>query len=102
MLSILRIILIPVFILLFFSNGTKSVLIAAIVLIVSGLTDILDGIIARKFNMTTALGRILDPLADKLTQASVCICLVVKKVAPVWLLLLLILKEVLMIAGGAK
>lgn len=101
-LSVLRMVLIPVFVLVFFSEYAYAGPVAAAILIVSGLTDIADGIIARRFHMVTALGRILDPLADKLTQATVCVCLVLKNTAPVWLLLLFVLKEALMVAGGAR
>ena len=117
MLSILRIILIPVFVTVFFSSirETKPAslainpgrLLAAGILVFSGVTDIADGIIARKFHMITALGRILDPLADKLTQATVCVCLVAWSIqegmlAPVFLLGLFIVKEGVMIAAGAN
>lgn len=101
-LSVLRLVLIPIFILAFFSHIDYSGPIAACILILSGATDFLDGIIARRFNMTTYLGKILDPLADKLTQAAVCICLVIAKVAPWWLLLIFVVKEFLMIIGGAS
>lgn len=102
LLSILRLILIPIFVGLFFSNMRHAAVISAGVLIFSGFTDVLDGIIARKFNMVTDLGRILDPLADKLTQVTVCVCLVVARIAPLWLVALFLLKEVTMIAGGAR
>lgn len=100
-LSVLRLFLIPVFVIVFFLPSTLSGFIAAGILVFSGLTDIADGIIARKFNMTTALGKILDPLADKLTQATVCVCLFFRGIAP-WLLLLFILKEAVMIVAGAN
>ncbi|CDZ24549.1 CDP-alcohol phosphatidyltransferase [[Clostridium] cellulosi] len=102
LLSIFRLILIPVFVVSYFSNLQYSGIIAAGVLILSGLTDIFDGIIARKFNMVSKLGKILDPLADKLTQATVCVCLVIKNVAPIWILCILILKEFVMIGAGAN
>jgi cardiolipin synthase len=102
MLSIFRLILIPVFFAAYFSALHQSGIISAVILIISGITDVLDGVIARKFNMTTELGRVLDPFADKLTQASICICLVIKKVAPFWLLILIILKEFVMIIAGAN
>lgn len=101
-LSVLRLVLIPVFIFAFFSQIEYSGPIAACILILSGLTDFLDGIIARRFHMVTDLGKILDPLADKLTQATVCICLVVAKIAPLWLVIIFVVKEFLMIAGGAS
>lgn len=102
MLSILRLILIPVFVGMYLSDIRYSGIIAAAVLIASGITDVLDGFIARRFNMTSALGRILDPLADKLTQATICICLVIRRAAPLWILLLLIIKEFVMIGAGAN
>ena len=71
-LSMLRIVMIAAVVVLFV---TKNYLAAGIVLITSGVTDILDGFIARKFNMISSLGKALDPFADKLTQFAVMICL---------------------------
>ena len=71
-LSMLRIVMIAAVVVLFV---TKNYLAAGIVLITSGVTDILDGFIARKFNMVSSLGKALDPFADKLTQFAVMICL---------------------------
>lgn len=105
MLSIFRLILIPVFVVTYITDSRNSGIIAAVILIVSGISDVLDGIIARKFNMISALGRILDPLADKLTQAAICICLIIRsKIGYIafWILLLLILKEFVMIGAGAN
>lgn len=79
-LSYFRIVLIPVFIVLFF-NSNKGIgyhVAAAGVLILSGLTDMLDGKIARKFNQITELGKIIDPVADKLTQCAIMICLAMR------------------------
>ena len=77
-LSLLRILLIPVFAVLYLCGGKQPYyLLSAVVLLLSGLTDVLDGYIARRFHMTSELGKILDPLADKLTQITVLICLVV-------------------------
>lgn len=102
MLSILRLILIPVFVVIYLLHKDYSGILAAVVLIVSGATDVIDGIIARKYNLVSALGKILDPLADKLTQATICICLVIRKVAPIWILCILIIKELIMIGAGAN
>lgn len=101
-LSILRLILIPVFIIIYFSDIQFSGAIAAAVLVFSGITDVSDGIIARKFNLTSAIGKILDPLADKLTQATICVCLVISNAAPRWILYILIAKEFIMIIVGAE
>lgn len=72
-LTMFRMALIIVFVILFFLNYYIA---AAIVLGVSGITDILDGYIARKFNMITWIGKALDPFADKLTQIAVLTCLI--------------------------
>lgn len=94
-----RIALIPVFTVMF----VKGMYIPAfIVMIVAALTDVFDGKIARKFNMVSNLGKILDPIADKLSQMAIVIILIVK----FWdgylkyILFLFIVKELLMIIGG--
>ncbi|MCI5515330.1 MAG: CDP-alcohol phosphatidyltransferase family protein [Oscillospiraceae bacterium] len=95
-----RIALIPVFTVMFI----KGMYIPAfIVMIVAALTDVFDGKIARKFNMVSNLGKMLDPIADKLSQMAIVIILIVK----FWdgylkyILFLFIVKELLMIIGGA-
>ena len=80
-LSIIRICLVFVFLALFF---TDNVLLALIVFLVAGATDIIDGYLARKYNWVTALGKILDPVADKLMQCTVLICLLIGGYIPVW------------------
>ena len=72
----IRILLIPVFCYLYVNaDSDKDYMIAMAVIIFSSLTDLLDGKIARKFNMVTELGKVLDPIADKLTHAALAICL---------------------------
>lgn len=73
LLSLFRLGLIGVFIRVY-SVGERPAA-ACMVLLISGITDVLDGYIARKFNMVSDVGKILDPLADKLTQAVTLICL---------------------------
>lgn len=74
--SYVRIILIPVFMALYLSaDSTSDYIIAAAVMGVSALTDLFDGKIARRFNMVTELGKILDPVADKLTHAAIAVAL---------------------------
>ena len=75
-LTILRILLIPLFIWAYI--GKRDSLLTALVLALSGLTDILDGQIARRFNMVSDLGKLLDPIADKATQGAMLICLVAR------------------------
>ena len=99
-LCFLRIALIPVFATLFIKG---SYIPAFILMIVAALTDLLDGKIARKFNMVSNLGKILDPIADKLSQIAIVVILIVKY----WdgylkyILFLFIVKELLMVIGGA-
>ena len=75
-LSFFRILLIPLIFVAYFSYDNLYFLGAVIVL--SGLTDVVDGFIARKFNMVSDLGKMLDPFADKLTQGSLILCLISK------------------------
>lgn len=74
MLSMFRLILIPVIVWLYFFDEEKHYA-AFGVIVLSGLTDIIDGKIARKYNMISDLGKILDPVADKFTQGVIFICL---------------------------
>ena len=96
MLSILRLFLVPVFILVFLFEGDQKT-IAAIVFIIASITDVLDGYIARKYNMSTKTGQLLDPLADKLMQIAVVVSLLCAKMVPLWFVLVLASKELLMI-----
>lgn len=94
-LTILRFILIP-FIIIFIVNDRYVE--AFIVLTLSGITDIMDGYIARKFNFITNLGKVLDPLADKSTQVSIIATLALKDIIPIWILIVVAIKEFAMIA----
>ena len=99
-LSLLRIIIAPLFMVLYFQTSIKNNYIyAAITLGVSGLSDIVDGFIARRFNMITDIGKVLDPIADKLTQGAVAVSLAVNHVAFVFLFILLAAKELSMLLG---
>ncbi len=104
-LSFFRMLLIPVFI-VFYMMADKTDYIyyvyAASALILSGLTDLFDGVIARKFNQITELGKILDPIADKLTQMAVVICVAIKlnNIEITLALTLFVLKEIAMLIGG--
>ena len=89
-LSVLRILVVPFFAWAFL---TGHVIVAAILLGLSGLTDCFDGMIARKFNQITELGKVLDPFADKLTQGVVAMCLAVKFSTIRPLLVIFIVKE---------
>lgn len=93
--SALRILLVPVFAVLYIRGHVAT---AVGVLVFSGLTDMLDGLIARRFNQITDLGKMLDPLADKLTQGVVALCIAIRFPSIRPLLLLFILKELLMLS----
>lgn len=96
-LSLLRILVIAPFIYFFIRD---EYIWAAVMLIVSGLSDMFDGAIARRFNQHTRLGELLDPLADKLTQGTVVICLGIKFPVVIPLVAILLFKELLMLTAG--
>ncbi len=98
-LSVIRLFLVPVFIIAFIVEGEPKTLSAAI-FIAAGLTDVLDGYIARKFNMTSKVGQLLDPLADKLMQIAVVVSMLCAKMVPLWFVLILAIKEFSMIVAS--
>ena len=97
-LTIIRFLLIP-FILFYIFTG--NYLLAFIFFTISGLTDIADGFIARKFNLISNFGKLMDPLADKLTQISTLASLVITHIIPIWILVIVLLKEFIMIVGAS-
>ena len=97
-LTISRFFLIPI-IVLFLIQG--NYFIAFLFLTISGLTDVADGAIARKYNYITNFGKLVDPLADKATQISVLIVLALKTIIPMWILIIVVLKEFAMISGAS-
>lgn len=98
LLSLVRLLMIPVIIWLYCEK--EDYVAAAVMIVLSGLTDIADGIIARKFHLVSDLGKILDPVADKLTQAALIICLIAKFDWMLWLFLLFAIKEITMGISG--
>ncbi len=99
-LTIIRFILIPVFIYVFFQRAEGNIIYATYIFILAGLTDILDGYIARKYNLITKWGQAMDPLADKLMQITVLVCFTVKNYLPLWVIIIIGIKELLMVTGG--
>lgn len=99
-LTIIRFLLIPAFVYYFFSTLENGIQIATVILISAGLTDILDGYIARKYNLVTRLGIVLDPLADKLMLLTALISITVKNRIPFWIIIVVAIKETLMILGA--
>ena len=92
-LSFFRILLIPQIVWLYVAAGNSRAAVAAVA--VSALTDVADGYIARRFRMISDLGKVLDPIADKLTQAALLICLALRYPFVYWVFGLLCVKEVL-------
>lgn len=106
LLSLMRLVLIPVYVSIYLNaQEPADYYLSAGILAVSCLTDLIDGKIARHFNMITALGKVLDPLADKLTQFTLILCLALKAESGLlWYLIgLFVLKESFqLIAGGIR
>ena len=104
-LSFIRLLCVPAFVLLFFNGYVWA---ACGVFVFASVTDVLDGWLARRFNWITNLGKVLDPVADKLNQITVLLCITIKAGmtdAPTFpivltVFIILLLKEFLMIAGG--
>ncbi|GFN36075.1 CDP-diacylglycerol--glycerol-3-phosphate 3-phosphatidyltransferase [Tepidimicrobium xylanilyticum] len=99
-LTIFRILLVPIYLILFYSANKNRIIYGAIVFILAGISDFLDGHIARKYDLKTKLGAALDPLADKLMTFAVLISFTTEGLIPFWVLLIMGAKEGLMIIGG--
>lgn len=99
-LSLFRLILVPVFALVFFQPIPNAHAWAALIYLVAFLTDIADGWIARHFNQVSKLGRILDPAADKWMTFTVIICITVDGIIPLWAVIVFFCKELCMAIGG--
>lgn len=97
-LSFLRILLVP-FMAYFLLNN--QIFLAFLMVALSGLSDAFDGYFARKLNQVTELGKMLDPIADKLTQVVATVCIAVKFPQLIGILVVFVIKEVLMSMGAA-
>ena len=95
-LTTLRVIMIPFFVFfLLWQNGENRTfrMIALALFIIDSLTDLLDGKIARKYNLVTNFGKFMDPLADKLLVCSALICLIELNALPAWMVIIIISRE---------
>lgn len=99
-LTVVRLCLIPLFVLCFFCPPGGFVLMPLIILLLAGLTDVLDGFIARKYHLITQLGQFLDPLADKVTILAVVCCLAIRHPPLRILMVLYVVKEVTLVSIG--
>lgn len=97
LLSFIRILVIPPLIIFMLD---RNFIMAGVMLIISGVSDMFDGMIARKFNQVTQLGKILDPIADKLTLIAVVLCINVIYPSVLPFVIILFAKEFLMLCGG--
>ena len=102
MLSLFRLLLIPVYVIIYLNATDAShYYLSAGILAVSCLTDMIDGKIARHFNMISTVGKILDPIADKATQFTLILCLAVRYPVLTYLVIPFVIKESFqLIAGG--
>ena len=94
-LTIFRVVLIPFFVaaLLLYPESNQARLVADGIFVVASLTDLLDGKIARKYNLVTNFGKFMDPLADKLLVCAAMICLVDLNALPSWVVIVIISRE---------
>ena len=97
-LTITRFLLIPFIVYFIF---TEQFILAFVFFTISGITDVADGFIARKFNLVSNFGKLMDPLADKLTQISTLGSLALVNIIPLWILIIVLVKEFIMIVGAS-
>ncbi len=101
-LSTIRLVLVFVYAVVYYflrTNG-QPLYWALVIFVIAGVTDVIDGYLARKYNWISDLGKILDPLADKMMQCTALICLMISGLIPIWFALPFIAKELLMLIGG--
>ena len=94
-LTVLRVLMVPFFVLFMLTDlgGVANKWIALAIFVVASLTDLLDGKIARKYNLVTNFGKFMDPLADKLLVCSAMICLIEKGCLAAWIVIVIIARE---------
>jgi CDP-diacylglycerol--glycerol-3-phosphate 3-phosphatidyltransferase len=81
-------------------NTTPARLYAVLLIILAAFTDLLDGVLARKLDQVTEMGKLIDPLADKLAVGVVCVLLVMQGKLPPWFVILVIARDLLIFSGG--
>ena len=94
-LTVLRVIMVPFFVFFMLTDvgGAANKWIALAIFVIASLTDMLDGKIARKYNLVTNFGKFMDPIADKLLVCSALICLVEKGALAAWIVIIIIGRE---------
>ena len=99
-LCVIRIVLVFIFVYLSLQGNDQTLNGALFVFLLAGVTDVIDGFLARRNGWITELGKILDPLADKLMQCTVVLILSIKKILPSWFALVFFLKEIVTLIMG--
>jgi CDP-diacylglycerol--glycerol-3-phosphate 3-phosphatidyltransferase len=99
-LSFLRIVLVAPLVILLQSGEPTQRAYAVVCLLVAVSTDLLDGWLARKFNQVTEIGKVIDPLADKVAVGFVVVTLTIQTAIPVWYLILVLVRDSLIFLGG--
>lgn len=97
-LTVFRICLVPIFVYLFLISENHNAALA--VFFLAGITDVVDGITARRFGWMSDIGKILDPFADKCMQISALVCLGIGGFVPIWIVVILVLKETVLLVGA--
>ncbi len=99
-LTLIRLFMVPLFVVVFHNEeGIRTF--SMLIFVLASATDVLDGYIARKYNMSTRWGQLMDPLADKCMQLAVILSLFYVGQVPGWFLVILVAKELIMIMGSA-
>jgi len=93
-----RIVLIPFFILFLFVLGKKGIVISLVIFVVASFSDWLDGYVARKKNQITTMGKIIDPVADKILTYSAFICFIYFHIIPFWMVIIIMARDFLVMA----
>jgi len=91
---------VPVFIAVYFSDNSDLKLYAVLIYVFAALSDFLDGFLARKYKVSSNLGKLLDPLGDKLMTIAVMVCITIDGLIPFWAVTVAGVKEILMGVGG--
>ena len=92
-LTIARVCMVPLFMVALMMNTGTSRVVAMVIFALASLTDMLDGKIARKYNLVTNFGKFMDPLADKLLVCSALICMIELRELPAWMVIIIISRE---------
>ena len=100
MLSIFRLCLVPAFVVVYFSGFPHARWWAVGIYALATFTDYLDGHLARKYNLITNLGKVLDPLGDKMLTFTVLACIAIDRIIPGWIVIIIFAKEAMMGLGG--